>query len=387
MNVTSSLSRREWLSGALALLSGCASGRARDRAAPDLVSLPAIETVRGPIPAGRLGVTLMHEHVLVDFIGAEQVSPSRYDANDVFNKVLPHLQQAKRLGCETLVECTPAYLGRDPRLLERLSEASGVQILTNTGYYGAAKDKHLPRHAFDETAEQLAQRWVREHERGIDETGIKPAFMKIGVDEGPLSDIDRKVVRAAALAHREAGLPIASHTGTGAAALEQLALLEGEGVPLSAFIWVHAQAERDETFHARAAQKGAWVEFDGISATSVDRHVALVGRMKAQGLLGHVLVSHDAGWYRVGEPGGGQFRPYDTLFTAFVPALKASGFTDTDVRQMLVENPRRALGARTPGRRPQAGTPARHGALTRATTPSVTPRVVPVPPRSGVRSR
>ena len=251
----------------------------------------------------------MHEHVLVDFIGAAEASPSRYDADAVFKAVLPHLQQAKTLGCDTLVECTPAYLGRDPRLLKRLSEASGVHILSNTGYYGAAKDKHLPAHAFDESAEQLAARWVRECARGIDDTGIKPAFMKIGVDESPLSPVDAKLVRAAAIAHRETGVPIASHTTTGAAALEELDLLEAAAVPLSAFIWVHAHAERDETFHVRAARRGAWVEFDGISPASVARHVALVGHMKAEGLLRHVLVSHDAGWYRVGEPGGGQFRP------------------------------------------------------------------------------
>jgi len=302
--------------------------------------------VTGPIAADRLGLTLMHEHVLVDFIGAAEVSPSRYDADAVFKAVLPHLQQARTLGCETLVECTPAYLGRDPRLLKRLSEASGVHILSNTGYYGAAKDKHLPAHAFDETAEQLAARWVGEWERGIDGTGIKPAFMKIGVDESPLSPIDARLVRAAALAHRKTGLPIASHTTTGAAAFEELDLLEAAAVPLSAFIWVHAHAERDETFHTRAARRGAWVEFDGISPASVARHVALVGRMKAEGLLGHVLVSHDAGWYRVGEPGGGEFRPYDTLFTEFVPALKASGFGEGEIHTLLVDNPRRALGRR-----------------------------------------
>ena len=288
----------------------------------------------------------MHEHVLVDFIGAAEASPSRYDADAVFKAVLPYLQQARTLGCDTLVECTPAYLGRDPALLKRLSEASGVHILSNTGYYGAAKDKHLPAHAFDESAEQLAARWVRECARGIDGTGIKPAFMKIGVDESPLSPVDAKLVRAAAIAHRETGVPIASHTTTGVAALEELDLLEAAAVPLSAFIWVHAHAERDETFHVRAARRGAWVEFDGISDATVARHVALVGHMKTEGLLRHVLVSHDAGWYRVGEPGGGQFRPYDTLFTAFVPALKASGFGDAEIRQLLVDNPRRALTRR-----------------------------------------
>ena len=231
-------------------------------------------------------------------------------------------------------------------LLRRLSEASGLHILSNTGYYGAAKDKHLPRHAFTETADQLAARWTREFERGIDSTPIKPAFMKIGVDEAPLSDVDRKLVRAAAMTSRSTGLPIASHTGTGLAAMAELEILDGDDVPASRFIWVHAQSERDTAFHTRAAKAGAWVEFDGISDSSIDRHVELVTRMKAQELLGRVLVSHDAGWYRVGEAGGGQFRPYDTIFTRFVPALTAAGVTRDEVSQLLVDNPRQALKSR-----------------------------------------
>lgn len=307
-----------------------------------------VETATGPISADRLGLTLMHEHVLVDFIGADQVSPSRYDANQVFAAVLPHLQQVRKLGCETLVECTPAYLGRDAALLKRLSEASGVRLLTNTGYYGAAKDRHLPRHAFTETAEQLAARWIREFETGIDGTSIKPAFMKIGVDEAPLSEVDAKLVRAAAITHRETGLPIASHTSTGRAAMEELDILDNAKVPSSAFIWVHAHNERDAAFHVQAAKRGAWVEFDGIAPASVQRHVELVRGMKEQGLLAHALVSHDAGWYRVGEAGGGQFRPYDTLFTTFVPELKAAGFSDEDTRRLMVMNPGRALSGGRP---------------------------------------
>jgi phosphotriesterase-related protein len=334
------LSRRDWIGRCAALAWAGADLHVHER---QTGGARGIETATGAIAPEQLGLTLMHEHVLVDFIGADRVSPSRYDADEVFRTVLPHLQQAKRLGCETLVECTPAYLGRDPRLLRRLSEASGVRVLTNTGYYGAANDKHVPTHAFDETAEQLAARWVREAREGIDGTGIRPAFMKIGVDAAPLSAIDAKLVRAAALTHRETGLAIASHTGTGAAALEELDILERERVSPGAFIWVHAQSERDETFHTRVATRGAWVEFDGISETSVDRHVALVRAMQAQGLLGQVLVSHDAGWYHVGEPKGGTFRPFDTFFTKFAPALRVAGATDANVRALLVENPRKAL--------------------------------------------
>lgn len=290
----------------------------------------------------------MHEHVLVDFIGADRVSADRYDPNHVFTTVLPHLEQARKLGCQTLVECTPAYLGRNPELLKRVSDASGVRILTNTGYYGAAKDRYLPRHAFVESPEQLAARWIREFEYGIEGTPIKPAFMKIGVDEGSLSEVDAKLVRAAAMTHQKTGLPIASHTSTGIAAMEQLDLLERAGVPLSSFIWVHAHNERDMNLHARAAARGAWVEFDGVSPTSVGRHVELVRHLKERGLLDHVLVSQDAGWYRVGEPSGGEFRPYDSLFTALVPALRAAGFQDDDVQRLLVVNPSLALSRLTP---------------------------------------
>ena len=167
--------------------------------------------------------------------------------------------------------------------------------------------------------------------------------MKIGVDEAPLSEVDAKLVQAAARTARATGLPIASHTTTGAAAMAELELLDRARVPSNAFIWVHAHNERDTSFHTRAAKAGAWVEFDGLSDASVERHVELVRHMKAEGLLRRVLVSHDAGWFHVGEPAGGQFRPFDTLFAKFIPALTSAGFTKGDVRQLLVENPGRAL--------------------------------------------
>ena len=93
--------------------------------------------------------------------------------SEVFRIGLPFLRKIRSLGCHTLVECTPAYIGRDPRLLRQLSEASGLNLLTNTGYYGAADDKFVPRHAYEETAEQLAGRWTREFYEGIEDTGIK----------------------------------------------------------------------------------------------------------------------------------------------------------------------------------------------------------------------
>jgi phosphotriesterase-related protein len=310
------------------------------------VEEPWTYAVTGRVRTGQLGVTLPHEHVLVDFVGADKVSRDRYDANEVFRTALPHLAALQKAGCQTLVECTPAYLGRDPRLLRRLSEASGVTLLANTGYYGAAQDKYVPAHAFDESAERLAERWTAEFADGIEGTGIRPGFMKIGVDSGPLSTIDRKLVRAAALCHRQTGLSIACHTGNGEAAFDALDTLRAEGVSPEAFLWIHAQNEKDRALHVKAARAGAWVSFDGVSSSSVEAHVASVSAMIVAGQGGRVLVSQDAGWYHAGEPGGGEFRPYTGLFERFLPALRTAGVADAQLRALTLSNPAQAFAIR-----------------------------------------
>src|SRR5262249_35768290 len=151
---------------------------------------------------------------------------------------------------------------------------------------------------------------------------------KLGADAGPLPEVHRKLVRAAARTHRECGLTVAAHSGDGVAALEALEILRQEGLSGSALLWVDANAGADKRLHLRAAESGAWVEFDGIGPKEVDRHVDLVRSMKEVGHLGRVLLSHDAGWYHVGEPGGGAFRPYDTLMGEFVTALRAAGLSE-----------------------------------------------------------
>ncbi|NQU80843.1 MAG: phosphotriesterase, partial [Bacteroidetes bacterium] len=204
-----------------------------------------IMTVNGEIVAKQMGKTLQHEHVMVDFIGADSVSSDRYNPEEVFKVVLPYLKEVKELGCQTFIECTPAYLGRDPKLLVRLSEATGLNIITNTGYYGARQNQYLPHHAFKETADQLAGRWINEWLNGIDNTNVRPGFIKIAVDQGELTDIHEKLVRAAARTHLKTGLTIASHTGPAIGAFEEIEILKEEGVDPSAFIWVHAQVEEN----------------------------------------------------------------------------------------------------------------------------------------------
>jgi phosphotriesterase-related protein len=339
------MKRRSFLATSAAAAAHALTASPRAFGAP--ASLPGtIHTVRGPIDVGQMGVTLVHEHVLVDFAGAEKVSRSRYDAGEAFRTILPHLKDLRERGCRTLLECTPAYLGRDPLLLRRLSEASGIHIVTNTGYYGAANDSAVPKHAYAETARQLAARWTAEYRSGIEGTGIRPGFVKIGVDAGPLSDIDEKLVEAGALCHLDTGLTLAVHTGEGPAAREIISVVKRLGVSPDAYVWVHSQNEKDPVTRSWAAQQGTWVELDGVGPESLEAHVEAVVDLHRRHQLDRVLVSQDAGWYHVGEPGGGSYRPHTFLFDAFVPALVARGLGEADVRTLLVENPAKAFAVR-----------------------------------------
>lgn len=297
-----------------------------------------IISVTGNIPSSKVGISLSHEHLLVDFIGAEKYARG-WNEEVASNKILPYLKEAKEAGVQTLFDCTPNYLGRDAKLLMRLSVASNVRIVTNTGLYGGSDNKYLPAYAFTESAQQLAQRWITEFEKGIDGTQVLPGFIKTSVNPATLSDISKKLITAAAITHKATGLTIASHTGPAIAALEQLELLKRQGVRPDAFIWVHAQNEKQNQKFIDLAILGAWVSLDGVNEDNIQWHVDVLSLLKKENLLHRVLISHDAGWFDPGKPDGGEFRPFTTIFRKLIPALKQAGFTQHDIDQLLITNP------------------------------------------------
>lgn len=335
MTSTTPLDRRHFLKQTILLSAGVMTLLKVEAAAKKQI----VMTVKGPIDAASMGQTLVHEHILVDFIGAKDISPSRWDRKVVFQKVFPYLEEARRAGCQTLVDCTPNYLGRDPALLKGLSEKSGLNIITNTGYYGGSDHKFLPAHAFSETAQQLSRRWISEWENGIDGTSIKPGFIKISVNTTHLSDISLKLIQAAALTHLKTGLTIASHTGPSTPAFEQIESLKINRVDPSAFIWVHAQNESDNDQYVKAARQGAWVSLDGLRADNIEEYISKLLHLKQAKMLHRVLVSHDAGWYDPGKTDGGEFREYTVLFRKLIPALEQEGFVESEVIQLIQTNP------------------------------------------------
>ena len=311
-----------------------------------------ILTINGLIPTDSLGKTLIHEHVFLDWSPADSMDVSRWDNDASFVVILPYLQELKSYGVRSFFECTPSYLGRNPALLLRLAKASDLQIITNTGFYAARKQQHLPGFAKTSNAHQLADIWIDEFNHGIDGTGVRPGFIKIGVDSKSMLDaLDRKIVRAAAITHLETGLTIVAHTGTDTTAVQELEILQQEGVHPSAFVWTHAQRGTPEG-HVRLAKTGAWISLDGMGwvnpvdtkgdSTAMMQYVSRLQNLKDQGLLNRVLISHDAGWYTVGQTDQSNFKPYTFIFDHLIPMLESKGWNREDFNQVLVSNPQTA---------------------------------------------
>ena len=308
-----------------------------------------INTVNSSIKASEMGKTLIHEHILVDFIGADKTGFHRWNRTDVIQKVTPYLKELKKIGVNTLFECTPAYLGRDVVLLKMLSERSGIKIISNTGLYGAVDNKYIPAYAFEISADSLASMWVEEFENGIEGSDIKPGFIKISVDTmSVLSEIDEKIVKAAILTHKKTGLTIVAHTTADDPAFAQLDLLSQMGISPSAWVWTHA-GECSSEGRLKAAKQGAWISIDNINAEELDENLRILKELKSAGYLKQTLISHDAGWYDPDEIDGGEFRGFTDIFTHLIPALLENEFSQEDINQLLIENPQKAYSINIKG--------------------------------------
>ena len=301
-----------------------------------------VHTVRGPVAANDLGFTLPHEHIMVDFGGASTAGKHRYQSDNVIEVMKPYLDDIRTQGVDTLMECTPNFLGRDVEIFRTLSEGTGLNIVTNTGLYN---NQYLPDYAHGRSAESLAEDWIAEFEDGIDGTGIKPGFIKTAVNEQP-NELDLKIIQAAAIAHKATGLTIATHTGLADAAEKVLALLESHQVNPSRWIFVHAHIEPDLQRLVELANTGVWIELDGLGFGGDEEHLERLLTLVEHGFEDQILLSQDAGWYNIGEENGGQINPFTHLKAEFLPLAKERGLDDAVIEKITRINPAKAFTCR-----------------------------------------
>jgi len=297
-----------------------------------------VMTVLGEVYPEDLGVTLPHEHVFVDLV-------REYRGDGLLNDPALAVQELKAFadaGGRTLVDCTNVGLGRNPRGLVDVARATGLNVVMGCGFY---RDPHLPAELDRISVAEAADLIVRDIEEGVDGTGVRAGIIgEVGADRAWISTREERSFRAAARAHHRTGLTITTHAARWPVGIPQLDLLAEEGVDPRRVVVGHCDMVPDPGYHLELARRGAWVQLDTVQGESeydVGCRVAWIRNLAEHGHLDRVLLSQDVCLRSNLRALGGCGYAY--VVTGFADVLREAGFDDTDLRTLLVDNPRRAL--------------------------------------------
>jgi phosphotriesterase-related protein len=351
-------------------------------------------TVRGPVDPEAVGITLMHEHILVDWSDLveppEEATLRSVWATPVTMDKLFFLRRGKmslirenlilddeslaveeverfaREGGDTIVELTSLGVRRDPRALRRISQAAGVHIVMGGGVYvGSAH----PEWVRDATVDALADFFTREVFAGVADTGVRCGIIgeigtsgvegpPSGAKQGHITQGEEKVLRAAAQASLRTRLSVSVHLDPrGKGAFTVLDILESEGVPVDRIVLSHLDIvhDHDLDYIREVAKRGAVVEFDCFGREyygmvgedyffgSDAWRVESVAKLVSEGYEDQIVISQDLALKIDLHRYGGQ--GYDHILVNVVPMLRRAGVSDAVLTKILVENPRRILTA------------------------------------------
>ena len=316
--------------------------------------MTTINTATGTCSADQLGVTLMHEHLLIGWPGWESdTAAPAWDRGEAKRMCVDRMQELKALGVSALVDPCPIDLGRDVEFAAEVSQASGVRIVCATGLYkeeSGAAPYYKFRGAFADTVAEMTETFVREVTDGIADTGIKAGLIKVATGPHQVTDYEKMVITAAARAHKATGAPITTHTDEGTMGREQLAILVAEGVDPRRVVVGHSCGSADLRYHVDLLDSGATLGFDrfGLELLHPDRLrlAALIGLLGI-GFERQIVLSHDTVWCWRGRA---MPIPVETLaphwdprhvLLRIVPALRDAGVPQAKIDAMLIDNPRR----------------------------------------------
>jgi phosphotriesterase-related protein len=316
--------------------------------------MTTIHTVTGTCRPADLGLTLMHEHLLIGWPGWESdTAAAPFDRREAKRMCVDRLQELKSLGVSTLLDPCPIDLGRDVEFAADVAQAAGVHVICATGLYkeesgGAAYYKF--RGAFGDAVSEMTEIFIREISEGVGSTGIRAGVIKVATGPHQITAYERNVITAAARAHKATGAPITTHTDEGTMGREQLDILIEEGVDPRRVVVGHSCGTADLRYHTDLLDRGAYLGFDrfGLELLQPDRLrlAALIGLLGI-GCERQIVLSHDTVWCWRGRPLpvpaerlAPQWDPRHVL-QHIVPALRAAGVAQAKIDAMLIDNPRR----------------------------------------------
>ena len=336
-----------------------------------------VMTVRGPVSADDLGVTLMHEHVFIDLsflwdpptsdwqkplVDAEitlanrgllQVDPYVSRRNlvlDDFDVAVAELARFRELGGASVVDLTISGIRPRPARLREVSERTGLHIVAGCGCY---TQRAHPPEVTTLSEPQLLERMLDEIANGLEGTDVRPGIIgEIGTSS-PVHADEAKFLRVAAAAQAKTGLAINVHVAIlRREALAALDILETAGADLSRVVISHLDEQPDTAYHRAILDRGAYVEYDTFGSESYfdgdgsaepsdrERVDCLIELLEA-GFGDRLLISQDVCTkVQLLKYGGSG---YGHILRSIVPRLRRRGVDDATVRKLLVENPARVL--------------------------------------------
>ena len=340
----------------------------------------AIHTVLGEIDPGELGATSMHEHCLIDarvwytppceappddlrmtienlgFVRWNLVGLEDNLVLDDLDLTIRELAPVRDVGGSGIVDLTVIGIGRRVGELPRIARETGLHLMVGCGFYIHASHPDWVESA---SVDDLAGLMIGELRNGIDGTGIRPALIgEIGTSE-PVSDRERKVVRAAGRAGAETRAAVNVHLDPrGTRALEVLDLLVDEGMGPERVVFSHMDEHLDREYHRAVAESGAVLEYDTFGSefyfgelfkdpTDLER-LDYVDFLLENGWGDRLVLGCDV-WVKAALRAYGGMG-YDHLLKRIVPAFRERGVPERAIDAMLVETPRRILDRPAVGR-------------------------------------
>jgi phosphotriesterase-related protein len=318
-----------------------------------------VQTVTGPIEADQLGTTLIHEHLLArdeathfqwPDAPALKIEPPHAVEGTEYEVAVGEARAAVELGITTICDPAAMFLGRDVRFMRRVAEETGLQVVPCTGIYTY---DYLPPFFQSRDADQIADLFVSDIERGIQGTEIRAAFIKCAADAPGVTENIEKVHRAAARASLRTGAPIMAHTrpasNTGP---RQIEIFEEEGVELSKVQLAHTGDSDDLGYIEGVLEKGVWI---GLDRYGLEMYLPYGNRQKTttalleRGYADRMFLSADScatiDWFPPEATEqlqqAGMVREDWTIRIVpetVLPELRESGMTDEQERTMMVDN-------------------------------------------------
>ena len=315
--------------------------------------MATVQTVRGPVDAAQLGPTLAHEHVFVlapealnNWATVYTGSPY-WDEDTNIARAVRMLQEVRDAGMRTIVDPTAPGLGRDIPRIQRVNDQVDLNILVASGIYAFLE---LPNFVIYRPTRAIADLFVREITEGIDNTGVRAAFLKCCVEHyGLVGDIPR-ILEAVALASNETGAPVMVHTNaahrTGLLALDSLTK---HGVDPTRIVIAHMGDSNDLDYLRAIADTGATLGCDrfGIEHFNpLPNRIETLLALLAEGYADRIHLSHDAATFydfMTGDPNfaGEHDANFLLVWNTVLPALRDAGIGDDVITQLTVENPAR----------------------------------------------